>query len=514
MNLYSNKQRWKIILAVLGIILIVGFLWYSNVVTTRLKNEQINHIKKWAETVKKKADLVKLTNQTFEQLKAEEEHKVNLYAKAIKEIEKDLPDFDMALYIISDNNIPLILTNSENTYLTSANISVTKNYFTEKIKTKNPSISNDSLNAKSNRFFNDSINKLIEEWAKNNAPITIKVDAKTTQNIYFRNSDKYFQLEHLRDSLIDGFTKDLENNDALVPFVFVDSSANNVLATNIFEIKNNTQSVNDFINTENLPISIELDDNQQGYIYYSDSPLVKTLERLPYLQLAAVLVFFVIAYLLFSTFRKAEQNQVWVGMAKETAHQLGTPISSLMAWIELLKSKGIDANTTDEMQKDIQRLETITERFSKIGSGSLLEEANIHEVLQQSIHYLQKRISNKVNIHFNLPEKNSLVNLNKPLFEWVIENLIKNAVDAMGGEGTITIDVSTQNNKTIIDITDTGKGIPNSKFKTIFEPGYTTKKRGWGLGLSLVKRIIEEYHYGKIFVKSSSPQGTTFRIVL
>lgn len=514
MNLYSNKQRWKIILAVLGVILIVGFLWYSNVVTTRLKNEQINHIKKWAETVKKKADLVKLTNQTFEQLKAEEEQKVKLYAKAIKEIEKDLPDFDMALYIISDNNIPLILTNSENIYLTSANISLTKNYFTEKIKAENFSIPNDSLNAKSNRFFNDSINKLIEEWAQNNAPITIKVDAKTTQNIYFRNSDKFYQLEHLRDSLIDGFTKDLENNDALVPFVFVDASTNNVLATNVAEIKNNALSVNKFISSENKPIPIQLDQNEQGHIYYSDSPLVKTLERLPYLQLAAVLVFFIIAYLLFSTFRKAEQNQVWVGMAKETAHQLGTPISSLMAWIELLKSQDVDASTTVEMQKDVERLETITERFSKIGSGGVLENANIKEMLTSSIGYLEQRISKKVHFQFNFSTNELSVKLNKPLFEWVIENLIKNAVDAMGGEGTITIDVSTQNNKTIIDITDTGKGIPSSKFKTIFEPGYTTKKRGWGLGLSLVKRIIEEYHYGKIFVKSSSPQGTTFRIVL
>jgi signal transduction histidine kinase len=167
-----------------------------------------------------------------------------------------------------------------------------------------------------------------------------------------------------------------------------------------------------------------------------------------------------------------------------------------------------------EMQKDVERLETITERFSKIGSGGVLENANIKEMLTSSIGYLEQRVSKKVHFKFNFSTNELAVKLNKPLFEWVIENLIKNAVDAMGGEGTITIDVSTQNNKTIIDITDTGKGIPSGKFKTVFEPGFTTKKRGWGLGLSLVKRIIEEYHQGKIFVKSSSPQGTTFRIVL
>jgi signal transduction histidine kinase len=230
--------------------------------------------------------------------------------------------------------------------------------------------------------------------------------------------------------------------------------------------------------------------------------------------LAAVLIFILIAYMLFSTFRKAEQNQVWVGMAKETAHQLGTPISSLMAWIELLKSQGVDDSVTLEMQKDIERLETITERFSKIGSGGVLEEKNLNELLPKTLHYMKNRISSKVDFQFKLAHTPIHVKINEPLFEWVIENLVKNAVDAMEGNGTITFETTEQNGKVYIDITDSGKGIPSSKLNTIFEPGYTTKKRGWGLGLSLVKRIIEEYHKGKIFVKSSSPQGTTFRIVL
>jgi two-component system, sporulation sensor kinase D len=518
MNLYSKKQRWKILLAIIALLMVSSFLYYSSTVTNRLKDEQLLHVKKWSETIKKKADLVKLTNQTFEQLRLEEIRKVNLRAKATKELEKNLPDYNFALYVISDvNNIPLILTDSEDNHLSSVNITLTQDFFKQKIKLEQPNLPDDSVNYFSKKLFIDSIKQLVKLWEVDNPPINIEVDARTTQKIYFRNSDKYYQLQHLRDSLINGFNKDLENNEALVPFIFIDSASQNVLASNIQEIQNKELDINTFkatLKKDNTPIKITLDDNEKGIIFYADSPLVKTLETLPYLQLAAVLIFIVIAYMLFSTFRKAEQNQVWVGMAKETAHQLGTPISSLMAWIELLKSQGVDASTTVEMQKDVERLETITERFSKIGSGGVLENANIKDMLTSSIGYLEQRVSKKVHFKFNFSTNELAVKLNKPLFEWVIENLIKNAVDAMGGEGTITIDVSTQNNKTIIDITDTGKGIPSGKFKTVFEPGFTTKKRGWGLGLSLVKRIIEEYHHGKIFVKSSSPQGTTFRITL
>jgi two-component system, sporulation sensor kinase D len=518
MNLYSKKQRWKILLAIIAIVMISGFLYYSSTVTNRLKDEQINHVKKWSETIKKKADLVKLTNQTFEQLRFEEVRKVNLRAKATKELEKNLPDYNFALYVISDvNNIPLILTDSKDNHISSVNIILTQDFFKERLRNIQPNISADSLKKISKQQFNDSIKLLVKEWELENAPVIIEVDARTTQKIYYKNSDKYYQLQHLRDSLIDGFNIDLLQNDALVPFVFIDSASQEVLASNITEIENNILSVDAFvanINKQNTPISIQLDDTNKGLIYYANSPLVETLEMLPYLQLAAVLIFILIAYMLFSTFRKAEQNQVWVGMAKETAHQLGTPISSLMAWIELLKSQGVDDSVTVEMQKDIERLETITERFSKIGSGGVLEEKNLNELLPKTLHYMKNRISSKVDFQFKLAKTPIHVKVNEPLFEWVIENLVKNAVDAMESNGIITFETTEQNGKVFIDITDSGKGIPSSKLNTIFEPGYTTKKRGWGLGLSLVKRIIEEYHHGKIFVKSSSPQGTTFRIIL
>ena len=212
---------------------------------------------------------------------------------------------------------------------------------------------------------------------------------------------------------------------------------------------------------------------------------------------------------------KAEQDQVWAGMAKETAHQLGTPISSLMAWIQLLEADGVSPSTIVEMNKDVDRLNTITNRFSKIGSTAVLESENIVPVIEHSVDYLRHRISSQIEIVFETAAPSIHANVNVSLLEWVIENITKNAVDAMEGKGKITVSISHLEDDIFIDITDTGKGIPQAKLKTVFQPGYTTKTRGWGLGLSLVKRIVEEFHKGKIFVlKSEVNVGTTFRILL
>jgi signal transduction histidine kinase len=239
------------------------------------------------------------------------------------------------------------------------------------------------------------------------------------------------------------------------------------------------------------------------------------LKYYPYVQFGVIGLFLLIAYILFSTARKAEQDQVWVGMSKETAHQLGTPLSSLMGWNEHLRSLGVDETVVNEMNRDIKRLNTITERFSKIGSQPTLQDEDICIVIQNATDYLKQRTSRNVKYEVLLPPKVIHVQLSVPLFEWVVENLCKNAVDAMNGKGQITITVTEIPEGIAIDIADTGKGIPKSKFKTVFEPGYTTKQRGWGLGLSLTKRIIENYHKGKIFVLSSEPnKGTTFRILL
>jgi signal transduction histidine kinase len=254
------------------------------------------------------------------------------------------------------------------------------------------------------------------------------------------------------------------------------------------------------------------------YVYYKNSFLLTQLTAYPYIQLSVIAIFAFISYLAFSYSKTAEQNRVWVGLAKETAHQLGTPLSSLMAWVEVLrddpqfKGRGI----VEELDKDIRKLRVVTERFSSIGSTPVLKEENLYQLVNNVVSYLQPRVSSKINIEVYALSETITALVHAPLFEWVIENLCKNAVDAMGSSGTIAIKILRgSEQKVFIDISDNGKGIPKSILSSVFKPGFTTKKRGWGLGLALAKRIIELYHHGRIFVKSSEEnQGTTFRIEL
>ena len=268
--------------------------------------------------------------------------------------------------------------------------------------------------------------------------------------------------------------------------------------------------------SKHKPIEIVLMNGEKNYIYYKDSILLTQLFYYPYIQLSVIILFIFVSYFAFSYSRRAEQNQVWLGMSKETAHQLGTPISSLMAWIELMKIKEESNELIHEVDKDVKRLSTITERFSKIGSSPVLTNENIVSALVNSVNYLKTRSPNKVayNLHF-AGDAEIFIPLNIALFEWVIENVCKNAIDAMDGSGSIDIYLSNDIAHVHIDIKDTGKGITKGNFKTIFQPGFTTRQRGWGLGLSLAKRIVEIYHRGKIFVKSSEIGiGTTIRISL
>lgn len=265
-------------------------------------------------------------------------------------------------------------------------------------------------------------------------------------------------------------------------------------------------------NTTNL-ITITIDANTVQRLYYEDSLILKRLSYYPIVQLLVIVIFILIVYFAVVSMKKAEQNKVWVGLSKETAHQLGTPISSLMAWMQLLEGYGLDKDVVAEMDKDVHRLSVIADRFSKIGSKP---EPDLHyasEAVNNALEYMRSRISSKVRLSVNAPNHEIPVMISMPLFEWVMENLTKNAVDAMQGEGKITINISSDKNHVFIDVSDTGKGILRKNFDNVFNPGFTTKKRGWGLGLTLVKRIIEEYHNGKIYVKSSEiNQGTTFRI--
>ena len=381
MNIYTRKQRWKLILLLIALFIGIGSLWY--------------------------------TNQLVKKLSVEEKKKVELWAEATRQISDfntEPGDISFALSVLTNNTtVPVILTDGNNQVISTRNL--------------------DSL---------------------------LSEDAS-----YLKKELQIMKEQH-------------------------------------------------------EPITISFASNQKNYIYYKDSYILTQLRFYPYFQLLVIALFLIVSYLAFSSSRNAEQNQVWVGMAKETAHQLGTPLSSLMAWLEYLKSQEYPEEHISEIEKDISRLNTITERFSKIGSAPALKKENLTEVLQNSINYIKTRSSSR--IIFTLTNKqnyNVEAPLNVALFEWVLENIFKNAIDAMGGEGSINVLITDQQQFAYIDITDSGKGISKSKYKTVFKPGYTSKSRGWGLGLSLSKRIVEEYHAGEIFVKSSEQnKGTTFRIVL
>lgn len=302
-----------------------------------------------------------------------------------------------------------------------------------------------------------------------------------------------------------------------IPVILADSSFNVISYRNLpdeaFTNEGLKEMAMDFASKYD-PIVIELPSETVQYICYDDSTALKMLKSIPHVILAVVVVFLLCVVVLILTIKQSEQNRLWVGLFKETAHQLGTPISSLMAWSEVLKMNYPDDNLIPELDKDIFRLKTIVERFSQVGSRAELEIVNVSEVVSQVLNYMRNRISKQVTIHANLPNE-CFAMLNIPLFEWVIENLCKNAVDAMEGRGIITVGIQDTPNMVVIDVSDTGKGMSKSNMSKVFNMGFTTKKRGWGLGLSLSKRIIKEYHGGKIYVKHSQvDKGTTFTIEL
>jgi nitrogen-specific signal transduction histidine kinase len=506
MNIYTRKVLWKRLLFLLAVIIVGISLWYTNILVKKIADEERNKVSLWAEAIKRRAALIKYTGVLFDRLGAEEYKRMELWAEATRRLSMAESDFDFYLKIVSSNTtIPVILTNDKGEITTWLNI--------DKIQHDNPS----KLSVEEREILAHEL----ELMRAQREPIEIPYYMNRKNYLYFKDSKLFADLKMVMDDIIKSFISEVVLNSATVPVIFTDESKQNVLDYGNLDaekIKDTTfvRTTIESMALQNSPIEIDLGNNQKNYIFYYNSFLLTQLKYYPYVQFAVIGLFLLIAYLLFSTSRKAEQNQVWVGMAKETAHQLGTPLSSLIAWMELLELKNIDPILIDEMKKDVGRLETITERFSKIGSVPSLDNVQLSAVVQNTVNYLQARVSNKVKFSFEAGNaKDIKVPLNVPLFEWVIENLCKNAVDAMDGEGSIHIQLTDVTQYVFVDVSDTGKGIPKSKFKTVFQPGYTTKQRGWGLGLSLVKRIVEDYHKGKIFVKrSESGKGTTFRIVL
>ena len=340
--------------------------------------------------------------------------------------------------------------------------------------------------------------------------------------MYYKDSKFFQELKEVLNNYISSFMEEVALNSSSVPVIITDSTRRNVIQFgNLNDIRMSdpvyVRQKLEEMERENTPIKVTFGDQGTSYIFYKDSDLLTIMRFFPLAQILIIAVFFVVAYLLFSYSRKSEQNRVWAGMAKETAHQIGTPLSSIMAWMELLKlGEGTADQAADEIEKDIRRLEVITERFSKIGSVPRLEQNNIVQIIYDSVAYLKPRSPKKISYLIDVSEDVEIfIPVNGSLFSWVIENVCKNAIDAMGGVGTILININEEPKHIFIDVSDTGRGISRAEQRDIFNPGYTSKKRGWGLGLSLSKRIIRDYHKGKIFVKSSTVgTGTTFRIIM
>lgn len=497
MNIYKQKQRWKFGLAGFAFVIIIVSLLYTRNLVKKISNSEKEKVELWAKAVQKKANLVKFTNELFDKIKIGERKKAELYAEATKQLSADAQDVSFVLKVLQENtSVPVILTNENDQIQISRNL--------------------DSAREKDEVYLQEQLQIMKNLYP----PVEINVYKGIKQKLYHKDSRVFSDIKLVFDSLIKSFITEVAINSAAVPVIYTNNTKDKIIAIGkIDTIELNTaeklQKKLSELSAENAPIKVDLGEGTSDYIFYAPSELLAQLKYYPYLQFGVIGLFLLIAYILFSTARKAEQDQVWVGMSKETAHQLGTPLSSLMAWNEHLSRLGVDPGIINEMQQDVKRLNTITDRFSKIGSQPTLVPSNINNVLIEAVEYLKNRTSKNTKYTLKLPEENLQVHLCVPLFEWVIENICKNAIDAIEGKGEIEVALIDVPEGLFVDISDTGKGIPKSKFKTVFEPGYTSKKRGWGLGLSLCKRIIEIYHGGKIYVlRSEINKGTTFRIEL
>lgn len=355
-------------------------------------------------------------------------------------------------------------------------------------------------------------------WYSNQFVQQLKVEEQQKMETYAK-AVQLMGSDELLTSDVQNLLIDIANGNTTMPVVLLSESGELNSALNIPEDDQadslKMESIINHMKQLRDPILIDLGEFGKQYVYYENSPLLTRLQYYPIILILVIILFVYFSYWYFKTLKNTEQSFLWAGMAKETAHQIGTPLSSLLGWVEILKMEEMDQEPVLEIEKDIYRLNQITERFSKIGSLPELQPANLIEVTEASVNYLRDRISKKVDLRFNSDKEEIRIPLNVALYSWVIENLVKNSVDAMQNKGAINVYVSDTENNVIVSVTDTGPGMPKKLHKRIFEPGFTTKQRGWGLGLSLAKRIIENYHKGKIFVaKSDKESGTEIRILM
>ncbi len=486
---------------IVGFALILVSLWQINSIMQTLKNEEIKQVEIWAKAISRKANMLKRTHEFYSRTLEVERIKLQRFIEAYKVIisldeNADLSSPNLQFYtkIIMDNKtIPVIITDEFNNIQFSQNISLAPNQ----------------------RVL---VGDLYKQFSKNK-PFEYEVYGMKFK-LYYTESNVYKELKSTINEVVNSFLNEITDNGVSVPVIITDSKKENIFAYgNIDSVKlckENLQNTIESMLDDNKPIKITLPGNQYGYILFNTNKTISLLRYFPLVYLFFFILFAILLYLVLKTIKTAEQNIVWIGMSKETAHQLGTPISSLVAWSELLKTNPDNIAICTEMDKDIQRLTQTSQRFSHIGSNVELKPKNIVSVIFNMIEYMSARCSKNINFVCNIEKSASIIiPINQFLIEWTIENLFKNAIDAMEGCGQITICLQNNSKNIYIDISDTGKGISKTSHKKIFRAGFTTKKRGWGLGLSLVKKVVEDYHKGNIYVKNSTiGAGTTFRIEL
>lgn len=490
------KQKLKLILMLLSIVLALFALWQVENVAQQVRQTEESKIRLWANAIAQRNRIATATNQFFLQATLDEHRKIRMYTDILQSFnDPDLSGdlrFSLAYvnYVVDSAKIPLLITNDDSIITTPYELKG------QKLE-----------------------GAMLQEYSKN-PPFKYELYGMPMR-LYYKESEYYTHLREVLTNFSRSFMEEITNNSVIVPVVIVDSSRTQTIAHGNIDPSeiDNPQKLAQRLQTMesmNEPIAIILPDNSTAYVYYENSQLLKLLRWVPLFYFFIALVLVVVAYYLFHTTRTMEQNRIWVGLAKETAHQLGTPISSLTGWTEYLKGKEFSEHYASEVEKDLHRLETITHRFSKIGSLPELQDENVRDAVNGAINYLESRAPKKVKFVVSFPEDETFIApLNSYLFQWVIENLCKNAIDAMEGSGTITIVASQDVRKIYLDISDTGKGMSKNVQRKIFDSGFTTKSRGWGLGLPLARRIINQYHRGRLYLKYSVPgQGSVFRIEL
>ncbi|MFN8277628.1 MAG: HAMP domain-containing sensor histidine kinase [Chitinophagales bacterium] len=498
MDIYSKKSNLKLVLLLIATALGLLTLVYTNYLSNRIAREEKFKARLWAEAISSKAQLVRYTNNLFTRLQEDERKKVNVWARSTAFLVTVDNNEELTFFtdiVTGNNEIPVIWTDENGKIIDHRNF----DFLSAETKTI------DAAELASFRIY---------------PPIVINILGKRNY-VYYRDSNLFSELKKTLNEIISSFINEVVVNTASAPVIMTDSlqhvkAFGNIDSAEMLVPARVSARIAD-MSARHEPIVVDLGEGGKQFIYYDDSHILKQLRIFPFIQLGIFALFLLFSYLAFSNSRKAEQNMVWVGMAKETAHQLGTPISSLGAWIDYLRDSGKFEDNDEplkEMEHDVSRLELVADRFSKIGSVPQLEGELVRDILQRNIDYMQKRSSSAVEFSFEVDQPDLSIYINRQLFDWVLENLLKNALDAMAGTGSIHVKAVAAGSDVWLDIADTGCGIPRNRWKTIFEPGYSTKRRGWGLGLSLTRRIVEHYHRGKIFVKQSDEKGTTFRIVL